>query len=354
MRVDQTKTSLIDNKQLALKLCQLTCFEQLTVNNIHVIDGGLSQPCFQVDNKNSRYFAKYIIDSHVEARASQLAAIYQISPKIIYTDHHWLITEFKVGEGLDKGKRSEEENLTITLGLLAQCHRVPMTSAGYLKEIPLDPTRTQQEQAMALRLPALDVVGTIKQLLQTIELSDSQAHILNQLCELLRQNLMNATEQVADLRQVFCHGDANFSNVFALENTMVADDAKGYLLIDFECACIAPREYDVAMLMAVNGICLSNIEIIRRLYLRASVALNQQKNSLKIVDNAPDNIKINDDLSLGLVTCYHNLSLLINGLWYMSQYQCREQLKYKTMAHKQLMLLEKRYPELHTVLSQMR
>ncbi len=354
MSVEQAEPSLTSNKQLALKLSQLTCFEQLTVDNIHVIYAGLSQPCFQVDDKNSRYFAKYINDNHVEAQASQLAAIYGIYPKIFYTDHHWLITEFKVGEGLDKGKRSEEENLTITLRLLAQCHHVTIASAGYPKEIPLDTARTQQEQAQALRLPALDVVGTVKQLLQTIEISDSQAHVLQQLCELLRQNLMNATEQVADLQQVFCHGDANFSNVFALENTMVADDAKGYLLIDFECACIAPREYDVAMLMAVNGISLSNIEIMHRLYLQAFIEINPQKNSLEVVDNTPEIIHYNAELSLVLVMRYYDLSLLINGLWYMSQYQCRQKLKYKTMAYKQLMLLEKRYPELHTLLSQMR
>ncbi len=354
MSVEQAEPSLTSNKQLALKLCQLTCFEQLIVNNIHVIDAGLSQPCFQVDDKNSRYFAKYINDNHVEAEASQLAAIYGISPKIFYTDPHWLITEFKAGEGLDKGKRSEEENLAITLRLLAQCHHVAIASTGYLKEIPLDTARTQQEQAMALRLPALDVAGTIKQLFQTVEISHSQAHVLKNLCELLTKNLINATEQVTEFRPVFCHGDANFSNVLALENTMVADDEKCYLLIDFECACIAPKEYDVAMLMAVNGISLSKIEIMHRLYLQAFIELNPQKNSLEIVDNTPEIIHYNAELSLALVMRYYDLSLLINGLWYMSQYQCRQQLKYKTMAYKQLMLLEKRYPELDTVLSQMR
>ena len=349
MSVEQAEPSLTSNKQLALKLCQLKCFEQLTVNNIHVIDAGLSQPCFQVDDKNSRYFAKYINDNHVQAEASQLAAIYGISPKIFYTDPHWLITEFKAGEGLDKGKHSEEENLAITLRLLAQCHHVTIASAGYPKEITLDTARTQQAQA--LRLPALDVIGTVKQLLQTIEISDSQAHVLQQLCELLRQNLIHATEQVTELRPVFCHGDANFSNVLALEKTMVADDEKCYLLIDFECACIAPKEYDVAMLMAVNGISLSKIEIMHRLYLQAFIELNPQKNNLEVVDDLANNMTV---LSLNLVTCYYDLSLLINGLWYISQYQYRQQLKYKAMAYKQLMLLEKRYPELHTLLRQMR
>ena len=349
MSVEQAEPSLTSNKQLALKLCQLKCFEQLTVNNIHVIDAGLSQPCFQVDDKNSRYFAKYINDNHVQAEASQLAAIYGISPKIFYTDPHWLITEFKAGEGLDKGKHSEEENLAITLRLLAQCHHVTIASAGYPKEITLDTARTQQAQA--LRLPALDVIGTVKQLLQTIEISDSQAHVLQQLCELLRQNLIHATEQVTELRPVFCHGDANFSNVLALEKTMVADDEKCYLLIDFECACIAPKEYDVAMLMAVNGISLSKIEIMHRLYLQAFIELNPQKNNLEVVDDLANNMTV---LSLNLVTRYYDLSLLINGLWYISQYQYRQQLKYKAMAYKQLMLLEKRYPELHTLLRQMR
>jgi thiamine kinase-like enzyme len=349
LSVEQAEPSLTSNKRLALKLCQLTCFEQLTVNNIHVIDAGLSQPCFQVDDKNSRYFAKYINDNHVQAEASQLAAIYGISPKIFYTDPHWLITEFKAGEGLDKGKHSEEENLAITLRLLAQCHHVTIASAGYPKEITLDTARTQQAQA--LRLPALDVIGTVKQLLQTIEISDSQAHVLQQLCELLRQNLIHATEQVTELRPVFCHGDANFSNVLALEKTMVADDEKCYLLIDFECACIAPKEYDVAMLMAVNGISLSKIEIMHRLYLQAFIELNPQKNNLEVVDDLANNMTV---LSLNLVTCYYDLSLLINGLWYISQYQYRQQLKYKAMAYKQLMLLEKRYPELHTLLRQMR
>lgn len=343
--------SPLDKKQqlLALKLCHLPYFTQHSVSRIRVIEIGLSQPCFEVKYDSKNYFAKYLIADSIEPLASQLAASHGLSPKPVYVDDNWLITEFIAGEGLEQCHQPEAEKLTVMLALLARCHRIPsdISDSQYYLTAQVVLARMQKS------LPKLDITTIIRQILQHTELSSTQEQVLTPLLTLLQQNLAKAIEKVPSVTQVFCHGDANFSNVIVGESD-TEKSAKVYQLIDFECACIAPIEYDLAMLMAVNGIDASKITMVNASYQQALISLNHQEKALEIVDNLSGKITTIENISVNLVTRYLDLSLLINGLWYLSHYQSRKQSQYKLLAIKQLMALATRYPQTSFFVDEMR
>lgn len=359
MKFDQ---AILDQQQqsLALKLSHLPYFN-LKVDNISVINAGLSQPCFQVSYENKTYFAKYLTADSIEPLASQLAARDDISPKLIYVGQNWLITEFIAGQGLDNSHRSEEEKLAVTIALLARCHNIALSNTSSKSEsshsnyqnLTQKIALTDDQLSKQYYLPSLDISATIKQLLQNIALSSTQHQALKFFVNVFQQNLAKTHKLVQHTRQVFCHGDANYSNVIALTNETKNSESL-YKIIDFECACIAPIEYDLAMLMAVNSIDSRKVEMITSLYQQALTRLNQQQNLTKIVENLTEKTHENSNISPLLVTCYLDFSLLINGLWYFSQYQERKLMKYKILSIKQLMLLAIRHPQVSRLLDEMR
>jgi thiamine kinase-like enzyme len=353
--------AIIDQQQqsLALKLSHLPCFN-LKVDNINVINAGLSQPCFQVIHENTIYFAKYLIADSIEPLASQLAARDSISPKLIYVGKNWLITEFIAGQGLDNSNQSEEKKLVITIALLVRCHNIALSSkseSSHSNHQNLTPkiSLTDGQLSKQSYLPSLDISATIKQLLQNITLSSTQHQALKSLVNVLQQNLAETHKivQHTHTRQVFCHGDANYSNIIALKNE-TKNPENLYKIIDFECACIAPIAYDLGMLMAVNSINSSKVEMITSLYQQALTRLNQQQKSTKNIDNLTEITQENSNISPLLVTCYFDFSILINSLWYLSQYQDRKLIKYKILSIKQLMLLATRHPQVNRLLDEMR
>ncbi|MBA6391251.1 aminoglycoside phosphotransferase family protein [Colwellia sp. BRX10-3] len=361
MEFDQSR---IEQKQksLAVKLCQLPCFHLLKVANISVIDSGLSQPSFHVKYENKAYFAKYLDANSIEPLASQLAATHGISPKLIYVGYNWLITEFIAGEGLDTSIQSEDEKLAVMLTLLARCHSIGDLSQNKPQHLNSDIdhqnlssviSRSVHQMSKLPFIPNLDIPSTVNLLLQNIVLNASQEQALKSLLNILQNNLANTSKIVAISQPVFCHGDANFSNVIQLENN-TKSSIDLYKLIDFECACLASIEYDLAMLMAVNDIDSGKIEIIKSLYQQAFISINQYEKPLKIVDNLVSKAQDIVEISTSLVTCYLDLSLIINALWYISKYQSRKQSKYKKLAEKQLRLLADKHQQANIVLDEMR
>ena len=370
-------------QQLVVKLCQLPCFEQLKADKVRVIEAGLSQACFYVKYDQKAYFAKYLNVNSIEPLASQIAARHGISPTLIYVEQNWLVTEFIAGQVLDTSPQSDDDKLTITLALLARCHRIPHDSFSKhyksnhqnlvpeIKSAALSVERAPRklaEQAIAqtcmpiMALPKLDISATIRQLFQHLEFSDSQMQVLGQLLSALEQNLANTLLEVQDIKQVFCHGDANFSNVILPEDITTKPEKIAHQLIDFECACIAPAEYDLAMLIAVNELDISKVASIYARYQQELKYVNlqliqqdaQQEKLSRIVDNPMSIIKLRDSNTHLLVTRYYDLCLLINGLWYFLQFQRRKVVKYKTLALKQMMLLALRHPQTNNVIDEMR
>ena len=352
--------SILDQQQQSLvrELCHLPCFNQLKIDGIRRIDTGLSNACFHVSYENKSLFAKHLTANSIEPLASELAASNGIAPKLVYVGHNWLITEFITGQGLDKSDQSEDEKIAIVLALLARCHSIfdvnlshhsHGTHQVFAQKILLSDLNLPKKPS----IPNLDTSATIKQLLQKAELSVAQDNALHVLLTLLEKSLADTIKIVSNRQQVLCHGDTNFSNVIQRVN----DDKSAkpiYQLIDFECACIAPIEYDLAMLMAVNHINANKVERIKLLYQQALISLNLQKNPLDIVENLASKVQDTFEISVKLVTCYLNLSFLINALWYLAEYQSRKQLKYKKLAEKQLNILAIRYPQANIILNEMR
>ena len=347
MSFEQSVTLLADVKQqqLARTLGLLPCFKPLKLEKVRAISAGLSQPCFYLQHDNQDYFAKRITNNSAEPLASELAAMQGIAPKVIYSGQHWLVTEFITGVGLDNivdtHADSADDNLTITLSLLARCHCIPLQS--------LEHNESNQQ-----KLPQLDIAVTVKQLLQAVKLSTSHLSVLQSLSDLLQQNLIRAVEKQSNIEQVFCHGDANFSNVIRLEKRAEKPSELTHKLVDFECASIAPIAYDLAMFMAVNGIDVSQVSAIISLYLQAYKAIKPSGEPLCIVDNLASSRDCSSNISVILVTRYLELSLFINGLWYLSQYHSNQSSNYQLLAIKQFSLLANSHPQLNSLLAQMR
>lgn len=92
---------------------------------------------------------------------------------------------------------------------------------------------------------------------------------------------------------VCCHGDLNFSNI-------LIDQKKQIWLVDYECVCLAPAEYDLAMFIAVNNIAKEEIATVVEHYESSSRLL---KIDTKHLNN------------------YLSFSYFINSLWYKQAHQ---------------------------------
>jgi len=254
-------------------LSTLTCFNH--IETIVPIIAGLSSQCFDVHADNKRFFAKQIITSN-ESTISIQAASLNISPKVIYHDRHWLITQFIDGKNLSISQHTIDEKILIATKLMAQCHQIAV------KPVELAPESIAHSLINKAHFPNLQK----KQLLQ----------IANQLTSQL--------EYTANL--VCCHGDLNFSNIlFSLK--------KEALLVDYECACTAPVEYDLAMFIAVNNLAKDQIATILEYY------------------------KVNSNIDIDLLILNHYLLFcyFINGLWYMDAYHKTDLSKFARLAKQQ-------------------
>lgn len=345
-------------KPLIAELCLLPCFAQQSIKKVFVIDAGLSKPCFKVQLDDTEYFAKHVTSGHTEVSANKLATNYGVAPKLIYGEGDWLITEFISGELLANTSLNEDEKLTATLSLLAQCHRL-----AYPKNNANTETTNIELEFSKLSIPILATEKVIAQLLNQLlaeklslsnkQLSPSQHNHLRAISETVQQKLAQTIKEVGQDNEVFCHGDANFSNIIQIKNNTLAHD-DSYQLIDFECACIAPIEYDLAMFMAVNEIQRSKISAVIAVYSQEYKEMDQQRKQqnkeFETVDNHQESIINTPFLYYNLVTCYLDLCFLINGLWYLLQYQERELFTYKILANKQFSLLAMGYPETNIVI----
>ncbi|WP_085297431.1 phosphotransferase [Cognaticolwellia mytili] len=372
MVTDLTSDVYEQYKPLIKNLCLLPCFASRSINSVAVIDSGLSQSCFRVQVDEHQYFAKHITSGATEILANKLAADSGVAPKLIYAEDDWLISEFLSGELLENTQLSEDEQLTVILSLLTKCHWLPFSSNNFTSQITNTKSANTLANHSASVLPRLEIEQTISQLFQ--ELSNQQPDVLNQQMSLTEINCLMATtesvlkeltqirQEVGQSNEVFCHGDVNFSNVIKLENSTTNNADFRYQLIDFECACIAPIEYELGMMMAVNEIEVSKTKWVitqytaeqnRQQYSRSSSDIcpdNQQANHSEIVDNLEQMMTFPREIIAKMVTCYYILSLIINGLWYLFKFHKCQGEKYKELANKQFLLLAKQHPETDIVI----
>ncbi|WP_114327759.1 phosphotransferase [Candidatus Colwellia aromaticivorans] len=240
-------------------LSALSCFTQ--VENISIIAPGLSQHCFKVNADNKVYFAKTISDN-TEVSMALSAGESGLSPNVVYHDQHWLISNFINANNLALSTIVSDEKINHAIKLMVQCHQLKVEPAE------------------------LVVKDIINSLVNNLAYSALQQTELCQLADLISPPL-NISRNI-----VCCHGDLNFSNV-------LINLKQRTWLVDYECACTAPIEYDLAMFIAVNGLASDEVSIIIEQYeYQSSVYVDPRL------------------LNHYLLFCY-----FINTLWYFNAYQ---------------------------------
>ena len=152
---------------------------------------------------------------------------------------------------------------------MAELHQLP-TSLGKQSIEPLNPSLS------------------IKRLLTNpVPLLAKQSHFLDKTTKSLTASI-NSLILTSESPSILCHGDINFTNI-------LIDNKQRSWLIDFECAQLAPVEFDLAMFIAVNNIATDQV----------SELVNHYR---KLVPTYQPNEQ--------LLTYYLLFSFYINGLWY--------------------------------------
>ena len=240
-------------------LSELACFNY--IDTIIPITHGLSSKCYQVIADDKVFFAKKITTKN-ESTASNLAAKQLLCPRVILNTPQWLISEYVEGENLSLSHHPLDEKILISIELMAQCHQLNAKVDKLKPEVVIHElidkpyfSKPEQEQ---LIIQAKIILSTLS----------------------LTKNLVN------------CHGDLNFGNALIDQNNKA-------WLVDYECICTAPAEYDLAMFIAVNHISQCKINNIIAHYERLSPLL-----------------KINTEQLQHFLIFSH----FINALWYKNSY----------------------------------
>jgi len=257
-------------------LSALPCFKQVT--NINMVTGGFSHACFKVEADDSCYFAKMTtgIQLETELTLAKVAAVNNLTPPIFYHDKQWLISHYIEGENLAVKEIPLIEKITTSIKLMVTFHQLVASSS---------------EQVNIEKISPLNIAGTINGLFHIGNqptLITAVTMFGRKIAALIAPAINNTTHSL-----LCCHSDINFSNVLTSNNK--GHDTNAWL-IDFEYACFAPAEFDLAMLTAVNNIPLTLTDDIIGCYeQRAGRAINKSL------------------LHAFILFCY-----LINGLWYFN------------------------------------
>jgi thiamine kinase-like enzyme len=239
-------------------LYALPCFNH--VEKISTVSSGLSQSCFKVFADNKVYFAK-TISNNTEVLVAKSASYSDLGPTVIYHDDSWLVSEFIETSNLALSTLNTENKIDKTIKLMVQCHQ--------LNKLP----------------DQLNPKALIYSLIDKLHYSAIQQTALLAFSQLILTPLENTKQGVC------CHGDLNFSNV-------LINQVQRTWLVDYECACSAPIEYDLAMFIAVNNLDNKAIKITIEQY--------EEQSSVKV-----DSLLLNHYL----LFCY-----FINALWYFNTY----------------------------------
>jgi thiamine kinase-like enzyme len=278
----QSTDFISSNKQLAVPFKQLQALSFFkTITAIEEVSTGLSSQCFKVIADGKAFFVKKITTPN-EVFASLFASEKGIGANVVYHDKNWLINPFIDGENLALSQQPIEQKIAISMKLMQKIHKVNakpaiLMPAQIINEHICQPHFSTRQQA--------DLTQLAKQLIKPLTQDENTA---------------------------YCHGDLNFSNV------LITAKSEAFL-VDFECACSAPIEFDLAMFIAVNNIKHHEITMVLQCY--------QQKSS------APINRQL---LNAYVLFCY-----LINGLWYVNRYHIGHQPTFKLLAQQQWEKLNK-------------
>lgn len=262
-------------------LKSLPCFDE--IKDIRLLANGLSQTSLKVTTATQLYFAKKLKTetASIEVSCAQLCARLgaqlasgqkskpHLSPPVIYHDQQWLVTEFINGIALADSHLKNDIRISTALALMAQLHQLPTAVAKQ-------------------SVNKLNTTLSVKRLLTNpAPLLVKHSQFLEKVTKSLSTTITSLI-MAAKCPSVLCHGDINFTNI-------LVDDEQNSWLIDFECAHLAPVEFDLAMFIAVNNIANHHINAI-------------VNNYAKLVASYQPNGK--------LLNHYILYSFYINGLWY--------------------------------------
>ncbi|WDE09677.1 phosphotransferase [Thalassomonas haliotis] len=306
----------------------LPCFRG--IESITAITSGYSQACAKVIDGGQAFFVKSFVKGFVkgsdkdfdkdsdrpadcaddisehektasaadnEMLFSLAAATAGISPPVIYQDSAYLVCRYIDGEPLSESQLTTREKTALALDLMGACHQLDVA------------------------LPVLDMALVISELISALsgELSAQQEAQVKKLT-----GKITTGSKVGPL--VPCHGDINFSNILLASKARPArhadkgiDTGKAWL-IDFECCALAEKEFDLAMLIAVNEI--------------------SQPDMLALLKQTPLNTflsygQYSDKLCHYLAFCY-----LINALWYLVYQHESGDKQFMPLARRQFALLD--------------
>jgi len=264
-------------------LKSLSCFDDVV--DISPISAGLSHSCFKVITPLQSYFAKrlHLKTAQQELFCSVHTAQFGLSPNIIYHDNDWLVTEFIDGITLDKARLCTNDKLPIALSLMAKLHMLP----------PQSNTQT---------LNSINTTTLAKNLFTNCEsLELFQRSTLKNINQILSLTI-DKQQGHSVAPNVLCHGDINYSNIMLVPESgksnrsdVLLDDRSW--LLDFECAQLAPVEFDIAMFIAVNNIPFDLVDEVVAHYLEQSPEFIP---NYRLLDN------------------YILYSFFINALWYFT------------------------------------
>lgn len=253
-------------------LSALPCFTQVT--KVTTIRGGLSHDCFKVEADNVYYFAKSITGTQLknEVLLTQISSTEKLSPNIYYTNEQWIISDYIEGGTLAKSDIPLSEKISMGIALMTKFHHLSITHAERINTQSvsiLKITETIDDLNHPNNLPIF--FALVKAIGYEIE-------------AVIEKGLDDITES-----NTCCHSDMNFSNI-------LINDKRKTWLIDFEHACYAPAEFDLAMFIAINTIATNNLDCIINLY-------EQQSNRV---------------INKRVLHYFLLFSYLINGLWYFN------------------------------------
>ncbi|WDD96894.1 phosphotransferase [Thalassomonas actiniarum] len=294
-------------------LSSLPCFHH--IDSITAITSGYSQACVKVIDRGQAFFVKSFVKSFAghssggdevfdkedllpgadnEVSFSLAAAKAGISPAVVYQDPDYLICRYIDGEPLSSSTLNIREKAALALDLMASCHQLEVA------------------------LPVLDMALVISELASALsgELTVAQEAQVNKLTGKI-------TAGITPGPLVPCHGDINFSNILLATqpgDTDKAIETSTAWLIDFECCALAEKEFDLAMLIAVNEI--------------------PQPDMLALLEQVPLNTfllngQYSDKLCHYLAFCY-----LINALWYLVYQHESGDKQFMVQASRQFVLLD--------------
>lgn len=288
------------------------------VNTISKTTEGLSQQCFIVElahhskplatalNLPAVFVVKmfnYEQGYHNEITALKALSNEKLAPNLLHAERfnnsYYILMEYVSGKSLASSDYSEEDKLSRCLNLMAQFHQAFSYTLAEEKLFPL--------------LKPLDFTTLLQALFSAAKLDTTQKEKLLTISDKLIFQLNNLN--LLDDNLVICHGDFNYSNV-------LISDMKN-CIIDFECLSLMPREYDIAMMLAVNELFYVPHEQVITDYLRFH---ERSKSSVTRLDAS-------------LLNLFYQLALLINGLWYLSEYKKNHSSIYSEKANKQLQQL---------------